>query len=635
MLEKTTSIIFILFFIFGSLLFWNILKTRQQQISSTSVKTLPTRAQITSSTYNPVIFKVLTSSSVSIQGSTLNNPYFLKIYQYIGLEKKQLPLIDSMETPHTNLPLFSNWLLSAKFPNGVVIENGDIITHAYYAVSNIKRAVNPLAAVYFVYYESCLKDVNGENVCWTGSNYCNYPITPLNSNAVITNMAEALAYARQTVDNNVDINPSNGCFYVTIDKNLVNNEITQQLTQSAPVFVNPFTLQINTQIRDRTLTLCTSSYVVNYEFTDIDPDPTFYDFYVDYGDGSPIEHHVGVFGTSNPITHTYASNATLLVQLKIIGYLPSWSCTAMSYGLPSMTPMTRDVISWGNVSLTYVDFFPEYNLRSFSAGSPPSTVKGMCFFFPADQSGRPNAWANLNTWNVDNVEYGISMFRVKQLGVLDLRGWRLPKLRYAAYMFIQVSIPIIGNLKDMTFESLEYADYMFSGFQGGPIDLSNANMSSLKSAQGMFVNFNSAEFDVSRFYTPNLRLAQGMFKQTDRFPNINVTFWTTTNLQDISEMFFGCNGTHLQLTNWNMQNIASCTRFIQSSNEDGLRQIDINTDYSQILIDFNSKTTTLICDWGLSGFSKPLRINGNATSPAGLTAKTNLINRGWTIVDLN
>jgi hypothetical protein len=617
-------ILFILVFTLAGLLIWNIVVTQQLNSSAKS-------------SYNPVIYKVLTSSSVSLQGSTLNNPSSALVYQYVGLQKGTLPLIDSLETPHTTLPIFSPFLTFVAFPNGVLIENGDVITHGFYSVSNVDDAINPLAAVYFVYYESCFQDINGTNVCWTGSNYCNYPFTTASNQVTITNLAEALAYGQQYVDSNVGINPSNGCLYVTIDKDLVNDQIVTQLTQNLSTvdisFADAFTLQVDTQIGDRTLTLCTVNYTVALDFTTIDPADAYYDFYITYGDGSPFEHHVGVFGTSNPITHTYATDAPTLVLVKIAGYLPAWSCTALSFSITT-TAMTKDVISWGNVSLGYVDFYPETNLVAISAGPPPPTVKGMCYFFPPNAN--VNIWANLNTWNVDNIEIGISMFRVKSLGILDLRGWRLPRLRYATEMFLQVAIPIIGNLTDMTFESVEYAQFMFAGFTGGPIDLSNANMSSLIIARGMFDSFDSVEFDVSRFYTPNLRIAENMFKQTDKFPNLNVTFWTTTSLQDITRMFFGCNGIQPIFTNWNMQNITLCRQFIQSSNDVTLRQISSSANYNQILIDFYSKTnsTGLICNWGLTGFETPLRINGNASSLAGFTARTNLINRGWTIVDL-
>jgi hypothetical protein len=636
--KKITLILFFcIFFVFGCLIVWNITKTNQLEINLTEKKSIIRQPPILlSNTYYPVIHKVLNSNTVSIRGSTINIAANIPIYQYVGLKKGKNILIDSNITPRSVLPLFNYLLKNVKFNSN--IENGDVLIHAYYSTPVINDAINPIASVHYVYYQSCFLNTNGTNACWNGIDFCEYPIVGANQ-VILYNFQDILKYGRENIDTNIRINPSNGCFYVTVNKDLLNEEyitkLTAPITINAPVvLVSPFTLSIRTQIRSRTLTLCTTSYTITDDFSYIAPKDDFYDISVDYGDGTPLQNYTGIFGVNNPITHTYLISAPATVLLRIYGYLPAWNCLSMSETV-SYIPMTRDIVSWGNVSMSLVNFYPESNLRLISAGSPPLTIEGMCFFFPPQTTLNANLINNLNTWNVNNLLYGIKLFSEIRLGSLNLTNWKLPKLQVATMMFVQTSRPIIGNLRDMTFESLQHANYMFAMYSGGPIDLSNANMSSLISAVGMFEQFNSNEFDVSKFYTPKLTTAVAMFRKTLSFPNLNITNWNTDSLEDIRQMFFGCDGIKPVFSNWNLQKITSCEQFIQSTSIPSVLQISSTADYNQILVDFESKTTTLNCNWGLSGFDSALRINGIANTAPGLISRTNLITRGWIIVDLN
>jgi hypothetical protein len=594
-------ILFILVFTLGGLLIWNIVVTQHLNNSAEP-------------SYNPVIFQVLTSNSLSLQGSTLNNPSGSSIYQYVGLQKGDLPLIDSVQTPHTALPLFSSLFTTATF-GSTTFGNGDILTHGYYSTSAISDAVNPLAAVYFVYYQSCFQYDNATNICWTGTDFCSYPfIINFGSPNQVTfnNFAEVLAYAQTNVDSNVRVNPSNGCFYVTIDKDLVNTEVIDQITQNFTAINptgsgDPFILSVGTQLGTKIFKLCTATYTENSSFDYYIATTDYYDFYVNYGDGTAVEHYVGIFGVGNPITHTYSGSAPTTVNVTIVGLMPGWCNLVMYEGSGGVNAMTLDVVSWGDVSLRQADFYYESHMLAISAGSPPPTLQGFQYFFPP--SADPNVWANLNTWNVDNMTNAIGMFTTLSTGTIDLRGWTVPNLQYSSYMFAQVTAPVTGGFSDAR-----------------PVSLIDAN--------NMFREYASTEIDVSNYRTPNLRSALQMFRYTSNFPNLNVTNWVTTNLQNIESMFEGCAEIKPVFTNWNMQNITTCSYTIQSSNYLASRGISLSADYNQILIDFESKTnsTGLICNWGTAGGFR-LPIFGVATG-AGLTAKTNLINRGWNIVDL-
>lgn len=595
-----------LFFIFGGLLIWNIIKTEElQTYNNKIVKVVQQKTPILYNTYNPVIYKVLSSNSVSIQESTLNSA--IPIYQYIGLHKSHIPLIDSIKTPSNALPLFNPLLKKVKFNTN--IENGDIIMHGYYDTPVIMDGINPVAAVYFVYYESCFQYENFTNLCWNGSDFCSYPFIinfALPNQFIINNLQQALTYGQQNINNDVRINPSNGCFYITLDKDLVND--VKNTVVINPPNTNPFILTIGTQLGTKVFKLCTTTYTEDDLFEYYVPTISYYDFYINYGDGTPTEHHVGMFGIWTPITHTYSANAPVMVNVTILGIVPGWSCLPMTEQGGGVNPMTIDIISWGNVSLRQADFYYESNMVAISAGSPPPSMEGFLYFFP--YNANPNVWKNLNTWNVNNMVNGMGMFSTITKGTLDLRGWVLPKLKYSAYMFFQTKAPIIGELRDLRPVSLEHAEYMF-------------------------LEYASNELDFSNLRTPNLISAKGMFKFTSSFPNLNITYWTTSNLKNIEEMFFGCNEIKPIFTFWNMKNITSCDHVIQSSNYEAIRKISSSADYNQILIDFESKTnsTGLICNWNNAGqFFQP--INGLATG-SGLIARTNLVNRGWLFYDIN
>ena len=268
--------------------------------------------------------------------------------------------------------------------------------------------------------------------------------------------------------------------------------------------------------------------------------------------------------------------------------------------------------------MVQVDFGYETEMVALTAGQPPLTVTDFYFFFPSG-SNQPAVWSNLNTWDMTNARLINYMFAYITVGEFDLRGWSLPNVIYTAGAFENVAVPIIGNLTDLTASSMQYASFMFNGYAGGPLTLSNLNTGQLIIALAMFQGYDSAEVNLSNIDTSNLVNAESMFQFTSNFPNLDISSWNTGNLENIKNMFFGCKDIKPVYTFWDLSSITSCDYTIQSSNFLVTRGISLSTDYDAILNSFDTNTTSLICNWGTAGgFRQPIN---SFYTPAGSCCK--------------
>jgi surface protein len=398
---------------------------------------------------------------------------------------------------------------------------------------------------------------------------------------------------------------------------------------------NAFILQVNTDIGTKTLTLCALGYDMDDTKRFTVPRDIYVDIIVDFGDLSPRERYTGVYGINQTITHTYTNNG--LVNVSIIGLLPSWNCADMyDYGRVRNF-MTVDVLQWGRTQLKQVNFNAEQYLAKLTAKQPPLSVTDYAWFFPYKSTNNA-LWDNLHEWDFSTMEIGNGFFYATQKGVLNLTGASFPRLKYAYKMFELISVPIMGNLTDMRAPALEMAERMFSHYRGGPIDLSKLETGLVKNFKHMFALYKANAIDVSAWNTSSATTLEEMFllSSTD-WESLDITYWDVRNVENMSYFLFGCNNSAPIFNLWNMRKVRQCDFVINSSTYYGLQNkvgLHPNTNYNDILKAFNENTNnSLVFHWG-PPITHLQKIDAKATTSEGLLARQALLQRGCIISDL-
>lgn len=603
--------------------------------------------------YVPVIAGILNSTTVSLVGSTSSSS--ATVYQYVGLLKAGASLLtDSYNTPSTDLPAFSTSRTQVVFANGVVFENGDIVIHSYYPSNVITDGLQPLASVPYVYYESCFRDLSGSVLCWNGTNFCQYPVSV--AGQTFDTLEEVLAYAQETINPNVHQNPSTGCYVTLIDPELANAETVARLTQNVTAASNGMIFLVDTQKGNRRFYLNIVDYTISLQESNyINISYPVVDFYIDYGDGTPVEHYQGIV---NPVTsyHTYSVSAPATAYVTITGNVVGWNGGALydSAGVPRNS-MILDIVQWGDVNLQAAGFGYEQYMTTISAGSPPSTLQRTYSLFPYQSV--PSVYANLETWDVSNFTMTIYMFYFPPVGtVLNISNWDLSNVVHADEMFYACTTANEIDTSRWVFRSLQTAKRMFYTANIGNINTATWDMRNIVIIQSIFQQYLNPISTlgveppenlirnitgVEYWNVTNLQDASYMCYNTYACRHVDVSTWYTPSLIDVRLMFSGAGLAPVPaITNWNLQSLQFCNCFFKNIDDvSGLKLINADTvdddqRYNSLLRDFylKSNTTGLICNWGsnaCSGFGQSYV----PVNPLLLEFRTLLVERGWCIAD--
>lgn len=597
-------------------------------------------------TYNPVIAGIVNSNVLSIDGSSSS----VSVYQYVAVQKatNATQFVDSTATPRTALPLFSTTLTQVSFPGGLVFQNGDIFIHSFYTSNVITGGLQPVASVTLVYYEACYVDYFGNVPCWTGTTFCSYPLTlGLGGTNTLNTLNQAFQYMRQNVDNNVFQNPSNGCYVTLHDPTTLTPAVIAQVTQTFKVAQNEFKLSVNSQLGTRRFCLPIVDYVQNpSSLNSLIINSPNVDFYVNFGDGSAIQHFQGVL---NPQTTCYdypirAANAAV-VTVTIVGNVVGWDSAALydHKVITTLNPMLLDVLQWGDVNLQTAGFGYEQYMTAFTAGSPPKSLQKTYGFFPAEAS--PNVWANLQTWDISNIKMTLWMFYYIRTGSLNIANWNMSGIVNGDSMFLSTTVPLDGS--SWVFSSLQTGSNMFHGANVGNLNTATWDMRSARVLSGMFYNYprfvlpegqRPAVADiryitgVENWNTANLEDVARFCAFSYGCATVNVGPWTTPKIKIITGMFFATDNVVVSFHGWTLSGITDCACAFKNSNANGNREISPSTNYNEILDDWNTKTpVSLVCNWGnpCPGLMQPDSVNLIATT----ASRSALAARGWCIKD--
>ena len=309
-----------------------------------------------------------------------------------------------------------------------------------------------------------------------------------------------------------------------------------------------------------------------------------YDYDVSVSTGETFSNQTGdvtiYFTDNNPRT------------LAISGVFPSYNVSAISQSYASFAgPVIWGDQKWESMEET---FLQASNMSTFASDTPDLSLAPS--FYKFFKSANISVANNLGDWDVSNVTIMAECFRSANLTNIDITNWNVSNVTSFRYMFT-------------------YAAGLGST---SPTDLTGWDVSSGNMFGQMFRNDTSFNQDISGWDMGSATSLQSMFLDASSF-NQPIGNWNTATFTSIRGMLTNASAFDQDLSNWNISNITDGIDFLSNT---GLS----TANYDSTLISWAAQnpTNNITIDFGSSQYTP-----GGAAE----TARTSLINSGWTVID--
>ena len=331
-----------------------------------------------------------------------------------------------------------------------------------------------------------------------------------------------------------------------------------------------------------------------------------YDFYVNWGDGSPTQQIMGTESLDS--SHTYAAPGTY--QIKITGMYPAFRLAG--------NPKTANLLSidqWGDIAWESMSkaFLGANNLMIKAIDTP--NLSGVTDMSKAFTDATFNG--DISSWDVSTVTTMNSMFKGATFSG-DISGWN------------------VGSVQDMA--SMFFNAHSFNQ------DIGGWNVSSVTNMRDMFWNATSFNQDIGAWNVDSVTDMGFMFRGATSF-NRDISDWNVSKVTDMDIMFFDATSFDQDIGGWNVSMVTnmgfmffSATAFnqdISSWNVSSVTDMQFMLDnsglsthhYEELLIAWNELELQKGVDLGATGIQYGVRAKAAHDS---LTSDTN---HNWTIND--
>ena len=255
-------------------------------------------------------------------------------------------------------------------------------------------------------------------------------------------------------------------------------------------------------------------------------DPTVssaYDFYVDWGDKSPVTRIMGF--ENGDSSHIYAVADTY--EIKITGTYPAFRL--------AKNPKAANLVSvdqWGNIAWESMEeaFHDASNLMLKATDTPDfSGVTDMSNMFRgATFSG------NMNHWNVSSVTNMQSVFYSTATFNQDIGDWNVSSVTDMGYMF-GVARSFNQDLSSWDVSNVETMDFMFSNAVAFNQDISNWNVSMVADMTEMFNSASAFNQDISGWNVSKVTNMREMFDNASAFDQ-DISGWDVSMVTNMTKM---------------------------------------------------------------------------------------------------
>ena len=354
----------------------------------------------------------------------------------------------------------------------------------------------------------------------------------------------------------------------------------------------------------------TANDFIGIPTTDPDHDSNLssaYDFYVDWGDKSPVTRIMGF--QDGDSSHVYAAADTY--EIKITGTYPAFRL--------AKNPKRKNLVSvdqWGNIAWESMQqaFFDANNLMLNATDTPDfSGVTDMSRMFrEATLSGNMNHWnvssvtnmdsmffaastfnQDIGDWNVSSVTSMIRMFTHATVFNQDIGDWNVSGVTSMMRMF-QNAFAFNQDIGDWNVDRVTDMSNMFNAAIAFNQDIGDWNVSKVTNMNTVFSRATVFNQDIGGWNVSNVRDMNSMFNEADAF-NQDIGDWNVDSVRGMVNMFSAALVFNQDIGDWNVSKVTNMGNMLS-----------IATAFNQDLSGWNvsgvTNMTSMFDDSGLSTY---------------------------------
>ena len=259
----------------------------------------------------------------------------------------------------------------------------------------------------------------------------------------------------------------------------------------------------------------------------------------------------------------------------------------------------------------------------------------------ADNSGG----ASVSTYNGNVVAATTETFpefTIDNFNITDITNWGNIKWKKLKFKGASTSL----NISASDTPDLSRCTHLKECFRGltsfNDSNVTGWNTSNVTNMSLMFFNATSFNQNIGSWDVSNVTDMGGMFDEAESF-NQDISSWDVSSVTNMVTMFSGATAFNQDISSWDVSNVTDMRSMFNSVSNfnQNLASWDIAdvTDMEQMfestaLSDANYKAT--IIGWAAQSTQNNVTAHfgsANLTDSAGQAARTTLVNRGWTITD--
>ena len=363
-----------------------------------------------------------------------------------------------------------------------------------------------------------------------------------------------------------------------------------------------------------------------------------YDFYVDWGDGTP-DQHVNNYNSSNG-AHTYTTPGIYTVT--ITGTLSGWTYDTTTTGpnggyrsdlnhtkLQHYARKLRSIHDWeclqfvpnARYHFVYSDFMTGIPTTVFNGSSAWGAFASLTGLADAFNNNVATGW---DTSSLTDISSMLSMVGYNAPTDFDVSNWDVSNVTGMASCFHNTRGWNNGGSSSISGWDTSSAmdiSFIFSSCDSFNQDIGAWDTSNVTNMDGPFYNAtnfnNGGSSSISGWDTSNVERIRYIFRGSSF--DQPVGYWNTSKLQMMDEAFRFRNYSY-DLANWVVTGVTSATNFLGSPSR-GMS----TANYDATLI-----------GWGAQSVQNGVNIyfgNSKYSFGTAASARQSLVNQGWTITD--
>jgi trimeric autotransporter adhesin len=361
-----------------------------------------------------------------------------------------------------------------------------------------------------------------------------------------------------------------------------------------------------------------------------------YNFTVDWGDGSGIEH---VTAWDQGV-HDYGVGNDGEYTIQIDGTLQGWRFNSAGDRQKIM-----NITQWGNLSLgnlgNYFNGCANLNLSSIS---DILNLTGTTNLFGAFASCSViEKVEHINDWDMSSVTDMSYLFLGAKIFSQNLSKWDVSSVSNMFCMFNDANA-FNQDIGDWDVSSVTDMTNIFSKAYAFNQDIGDWNVSSVSTMYGMFYEAFAFNQDIGDWNVSSVSIMTNMFFNADAF-NQNISSWDVSSVIDMDNMFRMANIFNQDVGDWDVSSVSTMLGMFYAT-----------TTFNQDIGDWNVSSVTsmynmfknvwlsptnyesILIGWSALPLQSSVTFNaGNSqynSGSAAETARTNIISTfSWTIID--